>query len=260
MQDTELSKYIDTALPVIKQILRDLRPELMQHFGVIEHEKKQDNTSVTALDMQVENILKNAITDFGYDVGFYGEEFGITGSKDIFWTIDPIDGTEAFLRGMPFCTNMLCLIRGGQLEASIIYNFPLDEMYSAIKGKGATRNGIPIKVSDRLLQHASIEFEIQPTTQESRDMFFDLPRYSTVKFAAAGFGFCLVAKGALEARVQVNGYGKLWDYAPGALLVQEAGGTVANIGSDEFDYHDLNFIASNKVTHRELQEFFAKNN
>jgi len=166
MQDAELSHYIEKALPLIEQTLRELRSELMTHYGVIEHEKKQDNTSVTALDMRAEEILKTAITSLGYDVGFYGEEFGITGNTDTFWTIDPIDGTEAFLRGMPFCTNMLCLIHDGQLEASIIYSFPLDEMYRAVKGHGATCNGEPITVSDRYIQHASIEFEIQPTSQE----------------------------------------------------------------------------------------------
>lgn len=256
MQPSELSRYISKSMPLIERTLRKLRPELMQHYGVIEHEKKQDNSSLTALDTHTEEVLRQAIDELGFDAGFYGEEFGISGNTDTFWTIDPIDGTEAFIRGMPFCSNMLCLISKGEIQASVIYNFPLDEMFIAIKGKGARCNGKRISVSDRGIEHASIEFEIRPITQKSNDIYFKLPRYSKVKFAAAGFGFCQVAKGAIEARIQYDGYGKLWDYAPGALLVQEAGGTVANIGKTEFDWHNLDFIASNRRVHGDLQEFF----
>ena len=257
MTEPLLEEYVITALGAIKGTLYSNREELMAHYGIIEHEKKADNSSVTHLDKHLEIELKKSIANIDTSIGFYGEEFGKEGNEDRFWTIDPIDGTESFIRGLPFCSSMLCLIVDGRLVASVIYNFPQDEMFEAINGKGATCNDKKLQVSDRQMGHASIEFEIVPSSQQNRDLFFDLPRLINVKFTAAGFGFCQVAKGAIEARVQYDAYGKVWDYAPGALLVKEAGGVVANINSNSYDYKNLNFIASNRHVYDELQHFFV---
>ena len=260
MNPAELDNYIAKALTVIKKTLYDLKPELMENYGVIEHEKKADKSAVTRLDKHVETVLKTALSKIDPRVGFYGEEFGIDGNTEVYWLIDPIDGTEAFIRGMPFCSNMLCLVNGEALATSVIYNFPLDEMFIAIAGRGATCNDKKITVSERKIDHASIEFEIRRDSKRNHALYFGLPRYSVLKFSAAGFGFSQVAKGAIEARVQYDGYGKLWDYAPGALLVSEAGGRVANMGSNIFEYNNLDFIASNQAVHEDLQNYFVNNN
>ncbi len=252
-----MDTYITKSFRAIEQTLRDIRPELLKNHGVIVHDKKEDASVVTELDKRVELELKNALRILDESIGFYGEEFGVEGNTETFWTIDPIDGTEAFIRGMPFCTNMLCLISDGEPQAALIYNFVLDELYTAIKDKGAYLNGIPIYVSSRNIKHACVEFEIKPTSFENREKYFAIPRYSNVKFAAAGFGFCLVASGRIEARVTYDSFGKIWDYAPGVLLVKEAGGYVSNIGTSEYDYKNLNLIASNKHVYNDLVEFFS---
>lgn len=233
-----------------------MRPVLLASHGNIPHTKKQDSTRVTALDLHVEKELKKCISSVDPTVGYYGEEFGPVGDSDRFWTIDPIDGTEAFIRGLPFCTNMLAYIENGEVVAAVIYNFVLDEYYQAIRGKGATLNGKPIHVSDRDITHACVEFEIKHVTEHDRALYFELPRFSTVKFSAAGFGFCQVASGRIEARVSYNAYGKIWDYAPGTLLVEEAGGEVANVGRNTYHYQNTNIIASNKIIHTDLQAYF----
>ncbi len=247
---------VKDTLQAIHAKLQELRPALLANHGTIAHVKKADNSSLTELDMQVEKELIATIKSADSTVGFFGEEYGQQGSTDRFWTIDPIDGTEAFIRGLPFCTNMLAYIDHGEVQAAVIYNFVLDEYYQAIKGQGATCNGVPIHVSKRDISHACIEFEIRHTEQADRDMYFELPKFSTVKFSAAGFGFCQVARGSTEARVSYNAYGKIWDYAPGSLLVAEAGGIVANVGHDKYTYENRDLIASNAVVHGKLQEYF----
>ena len=248
--------YIIDALATIEQVLRSVRPELLGNYGLISHDRKQDLSPVTRLDKQIENDLKNALKPLDESVGFYGEEFGEEGDKGTFWTIDPIDGTEAFVRGMPFCSNMLCLIEDGQPSAALIYNFVLDELYTAQRGKGAYLNGQPIKVSKRTIEHAAVEYECSLELAENRKGYIEIPRYGRYRFFAAGYGFTQVAKGAMEARVQYQPYGMIYDYAPGALLVQEAGGLVANIGSSTYNYKNINFIASNQQVHNQLQKAF----
>lgn len=252
-----MEQYIEKSLDVIEQTLRKVRPELLVSYGVIGHELKDDMSVVTELDRHVETELKVALRPLDLNVGFYSEEFGQEGSDETFWTIDPIDGTEAFIRGLPFCTNMLCLIRAGEAEASVIYNFVTDELYIAVKDKGATLNGRPIAVSARTIIQAGIEYETKTTVLENRVSYFDAPGYMRYAFACAGYGFCQVAKGAIEARIQNDAHGKIWDYAPGALLVSEAGGRVANINSNAYDYKNLNFIASNQLVFDDLMAHFS---
>jgi myo-inositol-1(or 4)-monophosphatase len=247
---------IQESLFEIHKTLTRLRPQLLDAHGSISHTKKSDSTSLTELDILVEKELIRDIKKKDRQVGFYGEEFGQQGSKDRFWTIDPIDGTEAFIRGLPFCTNMLAYIENGEVLASVIYNFTLDKYYQAILGSGATCNDMPIKVSNRDISHACVEFEIRQDVVANRDIYFDIPRFSFVKFSAAGFGFCQVASGCTEARISYDAYGKIWDYAPGSLLVAEAGGIVTNIGKPVYSYENTNIIASNKVVHNDLQNYF----
>src|ERR1039457_4141805 len=151
--------YVDAAFAVIKETLDSVKPELLKNYGLIRHGLKHDDSMVTKLDMQIETVLKEALKPLDTEVGFYGEEYGPEGNQETFWTIDPIDGTDGFVRGMPFCTNMVCLISNGQPVASLIYNFVLDELFTATKGQGAFLNGKPIKVSDKPIEYAAIEYE-----------------------------------------------------------------------------------------------------
>ena len=69
-----------------------------------------------------------------------------------------------------------------------------------------------------------------------------------------GWQFAMIASGKMEARIAKDGWGKDWDYAAGSLLVQEAGGVVANIGQKNYQYTNLDLIACNKVIYQELTE------
>jgi fructose-1,6-bisphosphatase/inositol monophosphatase family enzyme len=69
---------------------------------------------------------------------------------------------------------------------------------------------------------------------------------------AAGYEFVLVATGKIEGRIMYDAFGKDYDFAPGSLLVREAGGIVRNFHSDAYDYTNLSFIACNQVVYEEL--------
>jgi fructose-1,6-bisphosphatase/inositol monophosphatase family enzyme len=71
---------------------------------------------------------------------------------------------------------------------------------------------------------------------------------------SAGYEFVLVATGKLEGRICVDAFGKDYDFAPGSLLVSEAGGIVANIGSTTYDYRNTNLIAGNKALFDDLTQ------
>lgn len=250
--------FMRQAEECIRGVLMSVQPLLLETGGKVAHKLKDDKSAVTEMDTLVEDKLREALARFDGGIPFSGEESGVDYDQSTFWLVDPIDGTEPFIRGLPFATNMIALIHNGQPVMGIINNFGLGEYYLAIQGQGATRNGHRIQVSDRPLNRA---FVCVGSTRADATEAFGLSDqlYTKVsaitKFAATGCELVSVASGAIEARVTYQGRAKPWDFAPGALIIQEAGGRVANIGSDTYDFRNTNVIASNAVVFDELMRF-----
>jgi fructose-1,6-bisphosphatase/inositol monophosphatase family enzyme len=245
----------------IRLTLEKLRPKLLETQGIIEHHLKEDKTAVTEMDVLVENELKTAMEELDAGVQFYGEETGGDFSAPTYWVVDPIDGTEPFIRGLPFATNMIALVDNGQPVLSVIYNFALGDYFLAIKGQGATCNGHPIHVSDRPLDRSLMSLSRFPRNQACFglvDRLRDFTKAEFVNMAASGYALTCVASGAIEARLNYHSVAKPWDIVPGALLVMEAGGRVANIGSDSFDcLNAADLVASNPVVFDQLMQFIG---
>lgn len=254
--------FLNAADKRIRILLQELRPKLLETHGAIEHKLKDDRTAVTAMDLMVEERLRDMLAELDSSIGFSGEETGVDYDQKTFWLVDPIDGTEPFIRGLPFATNMIALIDNGQPVMGIIYNFTLDHYYLAIKGHGATRNGHAIHVSDRPLDRALLvagggfaKAGLAGVTDRLRGKVFALAQVN-----ASGFELSGIASGAYEGRIMWNSRSKPWDHAPGCLLIQEAGGRVENIGTQNtkpgtWDYRNLQVLAANPVIFDDLMEF-----
>ena len=257
---TPTSDFLHQANKVIRQVLDELAPQLLKAQGAIEHKLKSDKTVVTEMDLIVEERLRQALAKFDKGIGFGGEETGVDFDQQTFWLADPIDGTEPFIRGMPFATNMIALIHDGEPVMSVINNFAVSEYYLAIKGEGATCNGHAIRVSDRQPDRAWLAYGVAAERQDAHGLYDELHTIVTAlrRFCGAGYDYSQVARGSIEGRLAYHGHGHEWDFAPGALLVQEAGGRVANIGSDTYDYRNFDFIAANPVIFDDLMAFMNK--
>lgn len=247
------------ALEVAIAAARDAGVELKKHYGRIDAEAKQNNGTesgdiVTRLDRETETFLSNRFKAFDPTIGFRGEEFGVENHADITWLVDPIDGTSHFVRGLPFCTTMIALVDRGHVVLSVIHDFVNDQTYYAARGGGAFKNGQPIQVSDRPLNKAIVSFETRLHEPEN------LAPYLAVRGAVGGviatincgFEFAMIASGKLDGRITKHPYGMDWDFAPGSLLVQEAGGVITNHGSDKYDYTKHDFVAANPLVHAAL--------
>lgn len=231
---------------------------LVPHFGNVTargHKSDSPASVVTQLDIDTEHFIEDGLKKYFPDIGFHGEENGDKRGEERFWLVDPIDGTGHFVRGIPFSTTMLALIEGGHPIAAVIYNFVTDEMFTAEKGKGAFLNERPIHVSTRTLKESYLSIEVNVHEQKNLEKFLMLRSSGCfVHTTSAGFEYALVASGKIEGRITLYGYGSDWDYAPGALLVSEAGGVVTNVGSPSYRYTDHTHLAVNKEVYRELTE------
>lgn len=145
------------SMQIIINIFRDFRPELMKSYGNITHESKNDNSPVTYLDVKVETAIKQHLAELYPHIGFHGEETeDIPSQSGALWIVDPIDGTSSFIHGLPYCTNMAGLVIDGETVASVIYQFPTDELFTAIKGKGAYRNDEKISIKNTELNNSIV--------------------------------------------------------------------------------------------------------
>lgn len=240
---------------VIETVL-DAGKILKKNFGKlpeISNKGHGASDAVTKLDGEIEEFLYKKLRKLNPTIGFKGEESGFIKKAKIFWLVDPIDGTSHFIRGNPLCTTMLALIEKKKVIFSVIYNFVTGELFIAEKNRGSKLNGKPIHVNSRSLKESYISIESRLKNSHDIKIFLALKEISAnFHTITCGYEYGLIASGRLEGRICLDPYGGDYDYAPGSLLVSEAGGVVANIGSQSYDYRNYDFIASNKVIFKEL--------
>ena len=247
------SFYTNEAVVIVKQAGLMVLPAFGQ-AKVIDQKDASPGSVVTELDQRAEVFLTEHLKRIEPGIEVVGEEFGGNNKAERFWLVDSIDGTAHFVRGNPFCTTMVALVVEGQVVSSCIYDFVNNQMYTATRGEGAFCNGQPIHVSQRSLKDAYLFWEINLEKKQNLEFFLQLQKKVTLmKTQNCGWEFAMIASGKMDGRICIDPFQYDWDYAPGSLLVAEAGGVVANIGSSDYDYKNHEFIVANSTIHRELK-------
>ena len=193
---------------------------------------KTDGTPVTQADEGIERALREVIAATYPLHGVFGEEEGdVSGSVDSRWIIDPIDGTKNFSWGIPVWGTLIALETSGRIVCGIVSAPALGERYAAERGQGATRNGMPITVSevDDLAQ-ARLGFGSVHSFDNTgdQDRFRRLVTMTKHDRGIGDFyGHMLVASGALDLMVEPQL--SPWDLAPLLVIVEEAGGRLTDM-------------------------------
>lgn len=255
--------YKNLVLPII----RKTRTISLPGWGcceIIDIKNAHPASIVTETDGAVEDFLKKELYAVYPDIAFVGEENGGNRNAEKFWLVDPIDATGHYMRGLPFTTTMLALIDNGEVVFSVIYDFINDIAYWAEKGEGAYKNDERIYVSSRTLAESYVGVEIRAQEGRNNTLLKNLDRkMGSFSSISAGWEFAMIACGKMDGRIMVDPFGKDYDFAPGSLLVKEAGGIVTNLGVETYDYRDTNCIVANPKVHTELSKILeevSKNN
>ncbi len=216
-----MSSHSDFVVPLV----RSLRGEIMAAYGQIDHDVKGDNSVVTEIDKQVEAKLIDALKKEFPDIGFVGEEHGQQGPTDRYWLIDPIDGTESYVRGLPGVTSMIGLVEDAEVTQAYIYDPVDDIMYTAFKGMGVYADDKKIGVANRQLERSiiSVSSAMPYKNPELMKEIKSIGAYYIGTYYGAGCKAVYCATGKVDGVVVHNNSGGIWDYAPTAFMMREAG-------------------------------------
>lgn len=189
---------------------------------------KADGSPVTIADRTAERIIREALESGYPDDGILGEEEGSSnGTSGRRWIVDPIDGTQAFVRGVPLYSTLVAVEDEDGVVAGAIHLPALAETVWAGRGLGCFHNGNPTGVSTVGTVEGAV-FSASGYDYMAGDMLARL-HASPMALRTWGdaYGYALVATGRIEAMVDpiVN----VWDLAPMMVIIPEAGGTFTDL-------------------------------
>ena len=209
---------------------------------------------VTEVDERAEREIGGMLREAFPGYGILAEEGGtIPGAGEHRWIVDPLDGTVNFAHGLPvFCVS-IALERAGELVLGVVHDPMREETYVAERGGGATLNGSPIRVTDTAEMIRALVATGFPYDRDTMPAALDLfARFAVVtqgirRLGSAALDVCYVAAGRFDAYYE-RGV-RPWDIAAGALILEEAGGTVTNFRGEKLDLDGLKIVASNTALH-----------
>ena len=189
-----------------------------------EHELKEDRSPVTEADHAADALLKERLLGV-LDCGWLSEETADNEDRltqSLLWVVDPLDGTKEFIKGLPEYSVAIALVEDRRPILGVVHNPVTGEVFAAVRGGGATKNGKKVSIMEgtRLLASRS---EIKRG-----------------EFAPFESDWDVVATGSIEYKLGLVGAGDAsvtfsrgpkheWDVCAGAIVVEEAGGRVSNL-------------------------------
>lgn len=219
--------------------------------------KKDKSDMVTEADYQAERIISTTIKNEFPEHMVLSEESWVEDSEnsEYKWVIDPLDGTGNFAHGNPNYSISIALVRDNEPVVGLVYQPETDEVFSAIKGRGATADGHQISVSGSDTIDESMMLSGYDPDGDFTTEFYQKTQ-GVRAIGSAALNMCYLATGAADAMWEYDTYP--WDVAAGMLILKEAGGKITNPSEDEYklkveDSSEVNrMVASNGHIHSEV--------
>ena len=218
-----LSAYLDFAMDAAWQAGR----QTLAHYQTgVTVERKIDRSVVTVADREAEQLMRRLIASRYPDHAIVGEEFGRDRRvASHCWILDPIDGTNSFVRGVPFYGVLIALEIDGEPVVGVSYFPAIDEMVAAARGLGCRWNGRRVQVS-AVTEFAEACVAYTDAGGLSKRLHDEWDRLLADTELQRGwgdcYGHCLVATG--RADVMLDPKMNPWDCAALIPILQEAGG------------------------------------
>ena len=196
---------------------------IIRDFGELENlqvSKKGPKDFVTKTDKRVEKILIEELEKTKKNFSFITEESGkiLNKNKEVFWIIDPIDGTTNFMHGIPHFAISIALQKEGEIIIGLIVDPIKNEIFYAEKNNGSYINNVRIRASKK----SNLDECLFASNNDGVKSVH--PKLNLRNTGCAALDLAYVGCGRLDGffHNKIN----LWDIAAGKIIVEEAGGKV----------------------------------
>jgi myo-inositol-1(or 4)-monophosphatase len=221
---------------------------LIRDFGELENlqvTQKGPKDFVTNSDKKVEKILIEELEKYKKNYSFLSEENGKIENKDKenIWIIDPIDGTNNFLHGIPHFSISIGLKSKNEIIAGVIYDPIKNELFFGEKDNGAYINNHRIRVSKKN--------NLDECLFASNNAEINSGNLSTRNLGSAALDLAYVGSGRFDGYFQNNL--NIWDIAAGIVILKEAGGMLNDINLSEVENFKIR-ASSNTIYEKMLKK------
>lgn len=236
---------IDTVSALIREVAAEVVLPRWKSLEPHQITRKERGDMVTAADHEAEERLEKALGDLLPGASILGEEAAAADPERLdylhtaerLWIIDPVDGTNNFIKGRETFAVMVALLRAGQVAASWIYLPAIDRMAVAERGSGASLDGKRLRMNPELKDATEMvaAAHISRFPEEVRDTLkVNAKRFKENKPAfCAGWDYVALAEGKRDLLLYYRTLA--WDHAPGSLLIGEAGGHCRRLDGVVYD-------------------------
>jgi myo-inositol-1(or 4)-monophosphatase len=198
---------------------------------------KGASSPVCEADIAVDKLLRERLSAAEPGAGWLSEESVDDPARlaaRFVWIVDPIDGTRAYIAGLPEWVVSAALVDNGRPVAACLFAPVSGEFFAALAGGGATCNGAMIAVSPGdALRGARIA---GPKNLLEKLPAFDPPATIVPRIPSLALRLARVAQGTIDAAI-AGGNSHDWDLAAADLLVHEAGGALTPLGGEPLTYN-----------------------
>lgn len=214
--------------------------EIMPRWHQTRVESKADGSLVTAADLAAQTQITEALARLFPDIPLLGEEMTESEQANLLaladcgvWVLDPLDGTSNYACGFPGFSISLALIEQGQVVLGAILDPVRGECFTAARGQGAFLNGEPIRpfASGPELSDCLAMIDLKRLPPQSLAALFRPGGFRSQRnLGSVALDWCWLASGRVQ--LYLHGGQRLWDYAAGRLIADEAGAATRQYRKD----------------------------
>ncbi|XP_071748611.1 inositol monophosphatase 1 isoform X2 [Lepeophtheirus salmonis] len=267
--DKDLKEFLDVGVKLVKEAGSIMKSANRSPKNVTLKTDSKDYASqvLTETDQKVEKHLIAGLSKVFPDHEFIGEESVSEGgditkfSNNPTWIIDPIDGTMNFIHNNPLVCTSMGLAINRKIVLGVVNCPMIDQLFTAITGKGAFLNGEKLSVSDcRSLEKAMVICEVSCGENEAKKeanigtMKNLLNNVQAIRCPGpAALDMCWIGAGYADSFFHFGIH--CWDMAAGAIIIKEAGGVIMDPDGNDFDFMAKRCLCASS---RELAEEMRK--
>jgi histidinol phosphatase-like enzyme (inositol monophosphatase family) len=258
-----VTRSVPAELVALAHSLADAaRPIAQRYFRTqVKIDDKSDASPVTIADREAETVMRDLLTKHVPAHGVFGEEHGaVRTDAEYVWVLDPIDGTKAFITGLPIFGTLIALLHRGRPVMGIIDQPIQKERWLGVEGERSTFNGTPISVRACADLADAYMYSTAPGMFKGAELQRHEVLAEKVKLFRWGgdcYAYGLLALGHVDLVVESSL--KLYDYAALVPVITGAGGLITDWHGKELDMNSDGSVlaAGDPAIHRAARDLLA---